>query len=208
MSAIVLLGSGALASDLIEMFGVHSFVGAFCEPGYQAKQGLGVPIIDSLQHCRALSFRFLLAAGDPVTRRKLLDGALNAGLSPCGPMISPLAFVSPRALFGDGCVVGHFGVVGPCACLAPHVLVMHNAVIGHDSVLGENAVVCAGASIAGGVHLGADCFVGPNAAIAPGVFVHQGSHLAAGCACLRNVCSPSTLIGNPARGAPRAAPLS
>ncbi len=199
MNKILLMGSGSLAVDLIDMFGREAFAGAYVDDGF------GLTGVGDLRRWHDLADsarrgqRFLLAVADAEQRQRFADMAEAAGLRPCEPMVSRHAVIAKSAQLAVGSVVAHFAVIGPAAQLMPHVLVMHNAVVGHDSVLHHNCVVCAGASIAGGVHLGSGCFLGPNAVIAPKVQIAAGSFLSAGTACLRNVDQPSVLIGNPAR---------
>jgi sugar O-acyltransferase (sialic acid O-acetyltransferase NeuD family) len=199
MNNILLMGSGALAVDLLDMFGSEAFAGAYVDAGYELT-GLGeLPRCHDLADSARRGQRYLLAVADSAQRLRFSEVAEAAGLRPCEPMVSVHAVVAQSARLDAGVVVAHFAVVGPAARLMSHVLVMHNAVIGHDSVLHHNCVICAGASIAGGVHVGAGSFVGPNAVIAPKVRIAAGSFLSAGTACLRHVDEPSVLIGNPAR---------
>lgn len=201
MSNILLMGSGALAIDLVDMFGSKTFAGAYIDPGYELTGLSELPRWHDLSDCARRGQRYLLAVADSAQRRRFSLLAEAAGMLPCEAMISRHAVVAQSALLAEGTVIAHFSVIGPGAILDRHVLIMHNAVVGHDSVLHTNCVICAGSSIAGGVELGSDCFLGPNAAVAPQVRVASKSFLSAGTACLRNVDEPSVLIGNPARRA-------
>lgn len=201
MDRVILVGGGALASDLVECFGRDVFAAVYVDPGLMSPSIAGLPVVDRWSAALQLSRKVMLAISDIGQRCRLLQQALAEGLESSPPMISPHAIVASSAQVGPGCVVAHHVVVGPFTRLLGHVLVMHGVVIGHDSVIHEQNVICAGASLSGGVVLESGCFIGPNASLAPRVQIAAGSFLAAGTVCLRSVSQRSVLIGNPARRA-------
>jgi len=199
MGLLIIVGAGALARDLIEIFGRDNFAAIYVDPGFAAEPIAGLPVVDNWVRARELGSEVVLGIADIAQRTRTMQQAVAGGLLPARPMVSAHAIVSASARIGPGCVVTHQAVIGPSVHLVCNVLIMHGVIVGHDSVIHNQGVICAGASIAGGVVLEDGCFVGPNAAIAPKVRIAAGSFLSAGSACLRSVPRRSVLIGNPAR---------
>lgn len=200
---LVLLGGGALARVLVDMFGRERFTAVYVEPGHPAAPIAGLPLLHELAAARALGAAgFVVAVGDVPLRRRLAAAATSVGLAPAAPLVSAQASVAGDARLGPGCVVGHQCVVASAAQLAAHVLLMPGVVLGHDVVLQDNCVVCAGAVMGGGSMLGSDCFVGLNATVVPRIRLAAGCVVGAAALCLHDVAEPSRLVGNPARARP------
>jgi UDP-3-O-[3-hydroxymyristoyl] glucosamine N-acyltransferase len=203
MESILLIGAGALASDLIDMFGPGRFAGAYVDPEYRRGDELdGVPVYSHWTQAAAVASHYLLAVSSIEHRERAMALAADAGLIAASPMVSPCARVARSAELERGCVVAHFSAVGPQARVAANGLLMHGVVLGHNSVLEANVVVCAGVSIGGYVEIGSRSFIGTNAVLAPKIHLGPDSFVAAGAACLRSAPARSLLIGNPARRMP------
>jgi len=201
-SGLILLGGGALARVLVDMFGRARFAAVYVEPGHPAAAIAGLPLLHDLAAARALGAGFVVAVGDVALRRRLMNAAMAAGLAPAAPLVSAQASVAEDAVLGAGCVVGHQCVVASAARLGAQVLLMPGVVLGHDVVIGDNSVVCGGAVMGGGSQLGSDCFVGLNATVVPRIRLAAGCTVGAAALCLRDVAEASTLVGNPARSQP------
>jgi UDP-3-O-[3-hydroxymyristoyl] glucosamine N-acyltransferase len=82
--------------------------------------------------------------------------------------VSPLAFVHPRAVLGEGCAVAPFAhidagaTIGARTCLGPHVCIGPNAVIGEDCLLHAHVVVYEGCVLGSRVTLHAGCVIGQD----------------------------------------------
>ena len=200
MEKILLIGAGALACDIIEIFGASAFVAAYVDAPYARTDAVdGVPVCTDWRQAAQLATHYAMAVSAIDDRERFISRAAGAGLEPASPLVSPFARIARRAKLSRGCVIGHFVVVGPAVRLDPNCLVMHNVMIGHDSVMENNVVLCQSACLGGYVRIGARSFVGSNAVLAPKVGVGSDSFIAAGAACLRDAPANSQLIGNPAK---------
>lgn len=202
----VLLGGGALARVLVDMFGRQRFAALYVEPGFPALEIPGLPVLNTLVAAREHGGHFVAAVGQPALRRRLMQAALAAGLAPAPPLVSAQASVAGDVQLGPGCVIGHQCVVGPGARLAAQVLLMPGVILGHDVVVEENSVLCAGTVMGGGSALGHDGFVGLNATLVPRIRLAPGCVVGAAALCLDDVTVASRLVGNPAQAQPIAAP--
>lgn len=198
-----MLGAGALAVDLIDLFGPAAFVCAYVDPPFQRVAHIeGVQVLSDWNAAVNAASHYVLAISSPEHRERARARADAAGLMPASPLVSSNARIARTARLSAGCVVGHFCAVGPETTMGLHGLLMHGVVLGHDSVLDANVVVCAGAAIAGYVTIGPRSFIGTLAVVAPKVSLGSDCVVGAGAACLRSAPSSSLLVGNPARRMP------
>ncbi len=203
---VILLGGGALARVLVDMAGPAAFAGVFVEPGHEAAAPAalgGLPLLRDWDAVRRQGGRFVLAVGDIALRRRLLQAALDAGLAPAAPLVSPHAVIAGDARIGPGSVVGPQSVLAPAVRLHSHVLLMPGVTLGHDVIVHDNCVLTAGTVMGGGSCLERDGFVGLNATIVPRVRLAAGCVVGAAALCLRDVAEASVLVGNPAQATPR-----
>ncbi len=203
---VILLGGGALARVLVDMAGPGALAGVFVEPGHEVAPPAalgGLPVLHDWDAVRQRGRRFLLAVGDIALRRRLLQAALEAGLEPAAPLVSPHAVIAGDAQIGPGSVVGPQSVLAPAVRLQAHVLLMPGVTLGHDVVVHDNCVLTAGTVMGGGSCLERDCFVGLNATIVPRIRLAAGCVVGAAALCLRDVSEASVLVGNPAKATPR-----
>ena len=194
-----MIGAGALARDIIDLVGAGRFAAAYVDPQFAVDSVAGVPVVTTWQEARRRSSHYVLATLDMAHRQRARQLAAAASLLPAPPIVSSLARVAGDARLDDGCVVGHFSVIGPAARLGVDTLVMHSALVAHDSVVEECTAICAGACINGNVRIGPRCFIGPNATLAPNIRIDHDSAVAAGAVCFRDATPHSFLVGNPAR---------
>lgn len=161
------------------------------------------PNLGALGDHDALTGRhWILAVGDIVHRRKLINGYLRRAevARAARSVVHPTAFVSPSALIGPGVFVGPRAVVHARARVGAHGIVNSAAIIEHDCTLEENVHVGPGAALGGAVHVGRDSLVGLGARVLPGVRIGDGCTVAAGAVVLGNVPDGATVAGVPARG--------
>lgn len=199
MERILIIGSGALARDFVDIFGSDAFVGSYVDPQYAATPVGGLPVFVGWQEARARASHYIIGVADIEHRKRARLDAENAGLVPASPMISEKAIVSADANLSRGCIITHFAIIGPFARLDEDVLIMHSVLVAHDSSVGINSVLCSGVCLGGYVEIGAECFIGANAVLAPRIKIGTGSFVGAGASCLRDAEAESSLIGNPAR---------
>lgn len=199
MRGILLIGAGALARDIIDVFGVETFVAAYVDPSHAVAAVSGLPVVTSWEAASRRASHYVLGVSDMPLRERARQMAAAVGLRAAPAMVSPLARLAADAQLAAGCMVGHFVVIGPAASVGEDSLLMHGAILAHDARVEAGGVICAGACINGNVHLGPRCFVGPNAVLAPKIRLGHDCVVAAGAACFRDAPPHSLLVGNPAR---------
>lgn len=171
------------------------------DPGKKAKitRTLGMEVIgDTLTYAIQEKDRFLIALGDPKTRKRLSCRLAERG-GRFFTLIHPTAYIAPTAKLGEGCIIGPFANVGSFATLDDHVLLNLYASAGHDTRIGSCAVISPYASANGGSIIEEGVFVGSHAVVTPNKMVGAQSKVAAGAVVYRDVPELSLATGNPAK---------
>tara|TARA_B100000941_G_C28389116_1_gene491649 strand:+ start:257 stop:862 length:606 start_codon:yes stop_codon:yes gene_type:complete len=78
-------------------------------------------------------------------------------------IISPLAYVSPKAKIGEGTIVMHGAIINRGAVIGKNCIVNTKALIEHDAFVGNNCHVSTRSTLNGGVILGNNSFIGSHA---------------------------------------------
>ncbi len=98
----------------------------------------------------------IVAIGNPVVRKNLLDNIAADGGFTIMTLISPQAYISPSAKIAKGCIIEPMAVIHAGAVLGQGCLVSAGAVVNHAAVCGEvvhvdcNAVVPGNAEVLNG----------------------------------------------------------
>jgi len=203
MDKIILIGAGALARDIIGVFGHKRFVGIYVDPQFYVDKFCELPVLTSWPDVREIASCYVLGVSDIAHRERARILARAEGLKPSTPLVPPSAIVAADARLEPGSAIGQMAVIGPSAHLGEDTIIMHSAIVAHDTLIGENTVLCAGVCVGGNVKIGAQTFVGSNAVLAPKVNIGAGCYIGAGAACFRDANPGSRWIGNPARRADR-----
>ncbi len=80
-------------------------------------------------------------------------------------IISPLAYVSPKAKIGEGTIIMHGAIINRGAIIGKNCIVNTKALIEHDTFVGDNCHVATRSTLNGGVMLGNNSFIGSHAVL-------------------------------------------
>jgi acetyltransferase-like isoleucine patch superfamily enzyme len=197
--AIALIGTGAVAQEIVETFGMACFVAAYCEPQYAQAAYVRLPIYTSLEQLRQVASHYVIGLADPAHRIRLASAAEEHGLIAAPPLVASTARVSPSAIVGNGSVFAHGVQIGANAIVGEHNLFTYHAIFGHDSRSGQHVVLGPAVHVAGEVILGDGVTARANATLAKGITVGDHALIVQSAACFRSIPPHATVIGNPAR---------
>lgn len=113
----------------------------------------------------------------PALRKTLYQQLKSAGFR-LPVVISPLAWVSPRARLGEGTVVMDFACVGAEAEVGANVIVNTRALIEHGCSVGDHSHIATAAVLNGDVQVGSGTFIGSGAICREGIRI--GDHCIVG----------------------------
>ncbi len=114
-------------------------------------------------------------------------------------IIDPNAMVSSLAKVGEGSVVLRNSFINADATVGVNCILNTGSIVEHSSVIGDHVHISTGAIVNGDCRIGNGCFVGSGAIISNGISVCDGVLIGAGSVVLKDIESPGTYMGNPAR---------
>lgn len=109
--------------------------------------------------------------------------------------ISPLAYVSPLAVLGEGCVVMHQALVNARAQVGPNTIINTRALVEHDVQIGPHCHISTGALVNGNCRMDGGCFVGSGAVLREGVRLGAQSVVGCGAVVLADVPEGGRAVG-------------
>lgn len=109
------------------------------------------------------------------------------------------AIISPSATIGKGSAVFHRAVINAATAIGEHSIINTGAIIEHGCTIGDNVFVGPGAVICGGVTIGDNSYIGAGAIIKPCMTLCQGCTIGAGAVVVRDIDTPDTYAGVPAK---------
>ena len=110
---------------------------------------------------------FLIANGEPVIRKKILDKLMAAGGN-LANLIYASCLVADSAKLHKGVIIAPLCSISSDAVLLENSCVNTMSIIGHDVCIGNNSV------ISSMVNLGGACIVGDNSYIGMGALIKEG----------------------------------
>jgi sugar O-acyltransferase (sialic acid O-acetyltransferase NeuD family) len=185
---LILLGGGGHCRsciDVIEAHGGWNITGILDLAPRIGERMFGHQIIGTDDDVRQLvtrGMKFLITVGQiasPDCRVALYD-KVQAANGQLVSIVSPLAYVSPRAELGPGTIVMHGAIVNCGARIGANVIINSKALIEHDAEVGDHCHISTAAIVNGGAAVGSRTFIGSNAVLLQGVRVPAGHVVAAG----------------------------
>lgn len=114
-------------------------------------------------------------------------------------VISPLAYVSPYALIGEGSIVMHGAIVNAGAEIGKQCIVNTRAIVEHGVSVGDFCHVSTNATINGDALIGSDTLIGSNATIIQGIRITDHVLIGANSTALQSIHEEGIYVGNPLR---------
>lgn len=192
---LILIGGGGHCRsciDVIESGGQYRIKGVLDLPEQVGGSVLGYPIVGTdseLSDQVEREARFLITIGQIRTAEKRVSlfrrlKELGAALA---TVISPNAYVSPRASLREGTIVMHGAVVNVGARIGSNCIINTGAVVEHDVVIESHCHVAPGAVVNGVAHVLERSFIGSQAMVREGVVIGEACFIGAGCRVKGNI---------------------
>lgn len=178
-ASILLVGAGGHAVSCIDVlerhggFTVAGLVGSAAEVG---RRVLGYPVIGTDEQLPELVARYgnaLVVVGQiktPEVRMRLFERLLSLNCM-LPPIVSPQAYVSPRATLGAGTIVMHGAIVNAGAAIGRNCILNSMSLVEHDVTIADHCHVATAAVLNGCVSIDAGTFIGSHSTIRQGVRV-------------------------------------
>jgi len=204
MSGLLIAGAGGhgkVVADIAETVGRWNQI-AFLDKRYESIRNIKkYQVLGNMQMAAELLPEYsdiVVAVGDSNLRLDLL--AQFSGLGFGLPVLAhPLAWVSPSARVGAGCVICAQAAIGVDAMLGRGVIVNTGACVDHDNLIGDGVHICPGANLSGGVQIGQGSWLGVGCSVIQGISIGDDVIVGAGAVVIDDVAANMTVAGVPAR---------
>lgn len=173
------------------------------DPAHQAPASIhGIGVKTPNQVSAGSNTRFVVAIGNPASRRAIAERMILAGHQPI-TLIHPSVLTSPHVDIGAGTIICANTVITCDVKIGCHVHINLACTIGHDVEIGSYSTISPGVNISGNVHIGREVFVGTNACFVNGsnekpLVIGDGAVIAAGACVTRDVPAGAMVAGVPA----------
>ena len=204
---LILIGGGGHCQsviDVIETTAQYEIVTILDKAHKVGQKVSGYEITESDDQLAALvrpGVRFLVTVGQiessPV-RSELFQRVQQAG-GTFATIVSPRAYVSSRAVVGEGSVIMHDALVNAYARIGANTIINTKALVEHGTQVGDHCHVATGAIINGNCQLSDHVFIGSQATLVQGVSIGKGIVVGAGAVVTHSLAEPGTYAGVPAR---------
>lgn len=204
---IILIGGGGhclSCIDVLEQGGQYRIAGIIDLPEKLGSRVSGYPVVgndDDIARLAKECPNFLISLGQirsAAGRQRIYERVKQAG-GRLPLIVSPLAYVSPRAQLAEGSIVMHQALVNSGAVVGPCCIINSKALIEHEARIGAFCHISTAACINGQVSLGEHCFVGSNTVVGNNLDITAHCILAAGSQVLKNISQPGVYMGWPLR---------
>ncbi|MEK6480103.1 acetyltransferase [Catalinimonas sp. 4WD22] len=204
---ILLIGGGGHCKsviDVIEQEGSYTIKGIIDVAEKVGQQVSGYNIIGTEEELPELlkSIPYAMVTvgqvRDSALRIKLFERIKAAG-GQLPVIVSPHAYVSPKAQIGEGSVVMHAACVNAGAKVGLNAIINSQALIEHDAVVGNHCHISTAAVINGDCQVGDEILVGSRAALRQGVKIADHVLIGMGSIVLQDINQPGIYAGVPAQ---------
>lgn len=147
----------------------------------------GIPVTDKM----------IISIGVNATRKRVAERLGDAVIF--GTAIHSTAFISKRAVVGDGTVIMAGAIINADSGIGKHCIINTSASIDHDCVLGDYVHISPNATLSGDVHVGEGTHIGTGASVIQGIRIGKWCVIGAGAIVISDIPDHATAVGNPAK---------
>jgi len=196
-----------VAAVALEALGESCSVVGFLDddPSLAGTRLLDAPILGSIKELEKVAEELMVdAALVGISNRymQLRDEVFRmiqrAGLQ-TPSVIHPTAFISPRAMVGQGTVINPGVVVNAYAQIGSNCVIYSNSVIEHETRLEDNVYVGPGVCFSSNARVGRNAFLGAGVSVIPDIRIGTNSVVGAGSVVISDIPDNVTYAGVPAR---------
>lgn len=200
MSSLIIIGAGGLGLEVAAYahdcgFTLKGFLDDTKPVG--TPHG-GVPVLGPTDKLIDAQAEYLIAVGDPASRRFLAERLAAQGAK-FATLLHPASYIATGSQIGAGSVIAPFAFVGPQSRIGSHALLNIYASVAHESTLGDYVTLCPYAGTHAAANVEEEAFLGAHAVATKDVRIGARAKLAAGAIAYTDIPAGATALGNPAR---------
>lgn len=204
---VCILGPTSSGRVILENFRANGRqVDCFVDPqgSFRGDSWAGLPVVKlegqkELPRLKRMGIReFVIVSGATVSRRRLFNACVEAGLKPA-VLIHPTATVLQDTKIGKGCVIGARAMLGVGTVLEDNVLVGMGSLFDRDIQVAPHASIGSGANVGADVRIEECAFVGDGVVLLAGRRVGQNSIIISGSVVTQDIPPDCIAAGVPAK---------
>ncbi len=197
MNRLIIIGAsghGRVVAEIAKKNGYEEIV--FLDANETIKSCSGYPVVGSDTMAAELEGDLFIAIGNGESRKRLMRNNENRFFP---VLIHPSAVIADDVQIGGGTVVMAGAVVNTGTKIGRGCIVNTSSSIDHDCVLGDYVHVSIGAHLCGTVTVKEETWIGAGAIVSNNLDLCRNCTIGAGTVVVRNIETPGTYIGVPAR---------
>ncbi|HEX8125000.1 MAG TPA: acetyltransferase [Allosphingosinicella sp.] len=203
---LILVGAGGFGRELYFWAGdCHSagtlpaLAGFVDDSIHELPGAYDLPCLGSLQdYTPAPGDLFLLALGNPATKRKVVELLKTRG-GEFATLRHPTTTVVRTASIGEGVIMCPYTMAMPDTRIDRFATLINFSGLGHDSAVGEFTTLSSLVDVMGYARVGKDVMIGSGARLLPKIVVGDGATIGAGSVVVRSVKPGMTVFAAPAK---------
>lgn len=204
MKDIIVIGGGGFAKEVIWLANdCNRKVKAVLDDNSSTHGSKlqGVSVLGSIDSWvdYAEDCEFVIAIGNPRTRRLVVDKMNKLGVPRFTSLIHPSVRLSNTVKISPGAIVCAGTILTTDIDIGEHCIFNLNVTVGHECTVDDFVTVAPMVAISGNVTLGKLVEVGTGAVIRQGLTLERGSMLGMGGVLTKNIPERIIFAGNPAR---------
>lgn len=160
---LVIIGGGGQAKVIIDALDFNAFLEVIIvDPQAKSERLLGVPIVERLSSkYDQVSKKYIIAIGDNYRRSQIVHRLLETDPeTKFYTSVHETAFVSSKALVGNGSVICAGAIVGVNSKIGSHSIINTKSIVDHDCLIKDYANLAPNVTLGGGVEVGVRSFIG------------------------------------------------
>lgn len=154
------------------------------------------PVVGKTSMAAEIDNDLFIAIGNAKTRKLILERNSDKHIV---TIIHPDVVIAEGVAIDIGTIVMPGVVINPDARIGKGCIINTCSSVDHDCLLGDYVHVSVGAHLSGTVHVGALTWIGAGATVSNNVAICADCMIGAGAVVVKDITSPGTYVGVPAR---------
>ncbi|WP_373090775.1 acetyltransferase [Zhongshania sp.] len=201
MKDLIIIGFGGFGREVDWLaISCGRNVAGFLDDSYEPGIHEGYQVLGRVeQWVNYSACEFVVAVGNPRTRKLIVDKMLTFGDPEFATLVHPSAIMSPSVSVGAGSLICAHCTLTVNFSIGEHTILNMNVAAGHDVVIESFVTVAHLVAISGNVTLEDGVELGTNSAIRQGLTMARGSMLGMGGVMTKNADKNMVYVGSPAK---------
>ncbi len=161
------------------------------------KKIIGIPVIGRIEICSNLDGKFVVAIGDNLTRKRIVDH-IKLPEEKYFTVIHPSAVIGKNVKIGAGAMIIGGAVINTETRIGNHTIINTSSSVDHHNTVGDFVHIAPGVHTGGNVKIGEGAFIGIGTSVIPGIEIGEWAIVGAGAVVVKDLPGETLSVGVPA----------